>query len=226
MADKHETDSESDPTAAQTPEEVEGTPDLPGELLAEDLKDPGAYEIDPSEDEAEELEPPASPDEVSALIEDLDFEIDDQEQLDEAEEVSAAAKSSRPMRKPRRAKRAKPVADDETHADDEDTEPARPATGPGSKRPVRKQPASGKTGRPVKKGTKTGKKKVVRKRTTPPQFVRESVGELKKVVWPTMSQLRQYFIVVLVFVLFVIAFVGLLDLGFGAGLLWLFGRQS
>ncbi len=61
------------------------------------------------------------------------------------------------------------------------------------------------------------------KRTTPAQFVRESVEELKKVVWPTLSQWQQYFVVVLVFVLFMIAIVSLLDLGFGAGLLQLFG---
>ncbi len=52
-------------------------------------------------------------------------------------------------------------------------------------------------------------------RTTPVKFVRESVGELRKVVYPTGQQLVNYFIVVLVFVLFVIAYVSLLDLGLG-----------
>ena len=46
-------------------------------------------------------------------------------------------------------------------------------------------------------------------------FVRESVGELRKVVYPTGQQLLNYFVVVLVFVLFVIAYVSLLDLGMG-----------
>ena len=60
------------------------------------------------------------------------------------------------------------------------------------------------------------------KRATPAQFVREVVGELKKVVWPTWDQLRQYFLVVLVFVLIMIAIVFFLDLGFGAAILkWL-----
>jgi preprotein translocase subunit SecE len=36
------------------------------------------------------------------------------------------------------------------------------------------------------------------------------------VVYPTGQQLLNYFLVVLVFVLFIIAFVSLLDLGFGA----------
>ena len=61
------------------------------------------------------------------------------------------------------------------------------------------------------------------KRTTPAQFMRESVDELKKVVWPTSNQVRQYFVVVLIFVLFIIAYVSVLDLGFGAALLKLFG---
>ncbi len=53
------------------------------------------------------------------------------------------------------------------------------------------------------------------RRTGPAGFVRESVGELRKVVYPTGSQLLNYFVVVLVFVLFVIAYVSLLDLGMG-----------
>jgi preprotein translocase subunit SecE len=52
-------------------------------------------------------------------------------------------------------------------------------------------------------------------RTGPVTFVRESVGELRKVVYPTGSQLLNYFVVVLVFVLFIIAYVSLLDLGMG-----------
>ena len=52
-------------------------------------------------------------------------------------------------------------------------------------------------------------------RTSPVGFVKESVGELRKVVYPTGQQLLNYFVVVLVFVLFVIAYVSLLDLGLG-----------
>lgn len=53
------------------------------------------------------------------------------------------------------------------------------------------------------------------RRTGPVGFVKESVGELRKVVYPTGQQLLNYFVVVLVFVLFVIAYVSLLDLGMG-----------
>jgi preprotein translocase subunit SecE len=53
------------------------------------------------------------------------------------------------------------------------------------------------------------------RRTTPPQFVRQSIAELRKVVYPTGQQLASYFVVVLIFVLFIIAIVSLLDLAFG-----------
>jgi preprotein translocase subunit SecE len=52
--------------------------------------------------------------------------------------------------------------------------------------------------------------------------VKESVGELRKVVYPTGQQLLNYFVVVLVFVLFVIAYVSLLDLGLGWALFRVF----
>ena len=79
---------------------------------------------------------------------------------------------------------------------------------------------------PVKKSKPTPKqsdaKIVERKRTTPPQFVRQSAGELKKVVWPTRATLGQYFLVVLVFVTFIMFFVAGLDALFGwLMLLWL-----
>jgi preprotein translocase subunit SecE len=54
-------------------------------------------------------------------------------------------------------------------------------------------------------------------------FVRQVVAELKKVVRPTRNELFTYFVVVLVFVLAIMAYVGLLDLGFGRLVLWVFG---
>ena len=60
------------------------------------------------------------------------------------------------------------------------------------------------------------------KKTSLGMFVSQVVQELKKVSWPTSAQLWQYFIVVLVFVLFMIAFIGLLDLLFGWLMLKLF----
>ena len=59
-------------------------------------------------------------------------------------------------------------------------------------------------------------------RTGPVTFVRQAIAELRKVIYPTGQQLANYFVVVLVFVLFIIAFVSLLDLAFGAAILKIF----
>jgi preprotein translocase subunit SecE len=60
-------------------------------------------------------------------------------------------------------------------------------------------------------------------RTGPATFYRQVVAELRKVVWPSQQQLITYFWVVLVFVLVLIAFVSLLDLGFGKAVFAIFG---
>ena len=54
-------------------------------------------------------------------------------------------------------------------------------------------------------------------------FYRQVIAELRKVVWPTRSQLITYTAVVLVFVGFIIAVVSLLDLAFGWVVLEVFG---
>jgi len=54
-------------------------------------------------------------------------------------------------------------------------------------------------------------------------FYRQVVAELRKVVWPTRSQLITYTSVVLVFVAFIITIVSLFDLGFGQLVLKVFG---
>ena len=61
------------------------------------------------------------------------------------------------------------------------------------------------------------------KRTSPATFYRQVVAELRKVVWPSQQQLITYFIVVVVFVLLVMGFVSLLDLGFGKAVFKVFG---
>ena len=62
-----------------------------------------------------------------------------------------------------------------------------------------------------------------RERTSPLTFYRQVVAELRKVVWPSQQQLITYFIVVVVFVLLVMGFVSLLDLGFGKLVFKVFG---
>ncbi|WP_405001179.1 preprotein translocase subunit SecE [Isoptericola haloaureus] len=54
-------------------------------------------------------------------------------------------------------------------------------------------------------------------------FVRQVVGELRKVVTPTRSELINYTIVVIVFVTIAMLFVTALDYVLGLGAFWLFG---
>ncbi|WP_242686366.1 preprotein translocase subunit SecE [Aeromicrobium sp. IC_218] len=61
-----------------------------------------------------------------------------------------------------------------------------------------------------------------RGRTSPITFYRQVVAELRKVVWPTRPQVVQYFFVVLVFVLVMMAIVSGLDYGFGKAVFALF----
>lgn len=61
-----------------------------------------------------------------------------------------------------------------------------------------------------------------KRRTGPVKFLKESASELQKVVYPTGQQLVNYFIVVLIFVLFIIAIVSALDLAFGKAILAIF----
>lgn len=60
------------------------------------------------------------------------------------------------------------------------------------------------------------------KRTSPVTFYRQVVGELRKVVWPTREQLVTYFVVTMVFVIVVMAFIAALDLAFGRLVFWVF----
>ena len=53
-------------------------------------------------------------------------------------------------------------------------------------------------------------------------FFRQVVDELRKVVWPTSNELWTYFVVVVVFIVAIMAFTGLLDLGFDRLVMWAF----
>jgi preprotein translocase subunit SecE len=54
-------------------------------------------------------------------------------------------------------------------------------------------------------------------------FIRQVIGELRKVVTPTRKELLSYTGVVLVFVVVMMVLVSLLDLGFGNLVGWVFG---
>ena len=59
-------------------------------------------------------------------------------------------------------------------------------------------------------------------RTSPLTFLRQVIAELRKVVWPTRPMVVNYFFVVLVFVLVMMAFVAGLDFGFGKAMFKVF----
>jgi preprotein translocase subunit SecE len=56
------------------------------------------------------------------------------------------------------------------------------------------------------------------------RFFREVVAELRKVIWPSRNELRNYAIVVIVFVAALMTIVGLLDVAFARAVLWVFGK--
>ena len=57
----------------------------------------------------------------------------------------------------------------------------------------------------------------------PTRFVREAVSELRKVLWPSRSELVTYAIVTIIFVVIMVAIVAGLDFGFAKLVLQVFG---
>jgi len=62
-----------------------------------------------------------------------------------------------------------------------------------------------------------------RRRTTPLQFYREIVAELRKVIYPGRKELVTYVVVVLVFVSVMVAIVASIDFGLTKAVLAVFG---
>ncbi|RII22253.1 preprotein translocase subunit SecE [Streptomyces sp. YIM 130001] len=72
----------------------------------------------------------------------------------------------------------------------------------------------------ARKGGKRGKKGPFGRLAL---FYRQIVAELRKVVWPTRSQLTTYTSVVIVFVVIMIALVTVIDYGFSEVVKYVFG---
>jgi preprotein translocase subunit SecE len=72
----------------------------------------------------------------------------------------------------------------------------------------------------TRKGGKRGKKGPLRRLGL---FYRQIVAELRKVVWPTRSQLTTYTTVVIVFVVVMIGLVTVIDYGFQEAIKYVFG---
>ncbi|NBM19337.1 preprotein translocase subunit SecE [Streptomyces sp. GC420] len=72
----------------------------------------------------------------------------------------------------------------------------------------------------ARKGGKRGKKGPLGRLAL---FYRQIVAELRKVVWPTRSQLTTYTTVVIVFVVIMIGLVTVIDYGFQEAIKYVFG---
>ncbi|AZM54871.1 preprotein translocase subunit SecE [Streptomyces sp. NPDC059002] len=72
----------------------------------------------------------------------------------------------------------------------------------------------------ARKGGKRGKKGPFGRLAL---FYRQIVAELRKVVWPTRSQLTTYTTVVIVFVVIMIGLVTVIDYGFSHAVKYIFG---
>jgi len=183
-----------------TTEEVKVTKDHEDDVVAADA---GAEEPEASAEEAE----PAEPEEA------------------EAEEAEPEAPAAKPSRRPVR-RVAKPAEPDEDVAEEADEDEASPKSKSTDEDRVARPVRRSVTQAPVKKDRPTRKRdeavQVSGTRTTPFAFIRQAVGELRKVVWPSGDQVGQYFVVVLVFVLFLMLVVAGLDYLFGQALLALF----
>ncbi|MBA0124689.1 preprotein translocase subunit SecE [Haloechinothrix sp. YIM 98757] len=90
--------------------------------------------------------------------------------------------------------------------------PSGPGPGAGS--------SSGREGSAAKAGT-IEEKQPLHQRIV--RYIREVLGELRKVVWPTRKQMSTYTVVVLAFMLFMIGLVWALDLLFARVVFAIFG---
>ncbi|WP_433758725.1 preprotein translocase subunit SecE [Nocardia sp. CA-135398] len=116
------------------------------------------------------------------------------------------------------------------HAEDDDTAAVARPSGKRSARRSRNadsgsvatidRPTSGKA---AKKTDRAERKKTGNPFKRLIKFLREVVAELRKVIWPNRKQMVTYTSVVLVFVIFMVAFISGLDLAFIKGVNWLFG---
>ncbi|MDR0283768.1 MAG: preprotein translocase subunit SecE [Propionibacteriaceae bacterium] len=189
-------------------EQIRSLAEAPGvpsgeELADEDLANPDDFEVIEEAAELTEDEPIADePDDDGSILSLFKGtharNVVNEEQADEArQEAAELASTKRPSRKTAEAPAAVALT-----AEAAETAPEK------KNRPTRSRAEATKSDAP--------------KKTGPVEFTGQVVQELKKVSWPSSSQLLRYFLIVLGFVLFMIAFIGLLDVLFGWLMLKLF----
>ena len=92
------------------------------------------------------------------------------------------------------------------------------------KRQMQKMGAVTAEGAPVRTQRSAPAQRQKEERTGFRQFLREVRAELRKVVWPSREEVRNYSLIVLVTVVIFTAFVAVLDYFFGSATLWLYDR--
>ena|GEM_PF-2167712 len=191
------------------------SPDLADQVPADEEPTPEA----PVEPDFDELTSGAEADESSAASDEPLEETPVAPVEDEAPSApeqpatpAVAAKSARPKKKAKAEQEAEepapsePEPEAEAESADQADHPARPVHRELTQAPVKKN-------RPTNKQSASAKAEP--KRTTPALFARQSVGELRKVVWPSGDTTGQYFVIVLVFVVIIMGIVFGLDQFFG-----------
>ena len=94
------------------------------------------------------------------------------------------------------------------------------------KRMMQRQGQVGEDGAPaVKRPQQRPAPKPASQRTKPREFIKEVRAELRKVAWPTKSEVINYSLVVLVFLVIFTTIVAVVDWGFAKAVLWLFGVE-
>jgi preprotein translocase subunit SecE len=114
----------------------------------------------------------------------------------------------------------------ESEDDEDDDEDDREASGTTL---TKKRATKAGGGTATKARTTTRARRPKDQRTSNPfvaliRFVREVVGEMRKVLWPTRRELIVYTVAVIIFVAVLIAIVGGLDFGFAKLVLLVFGE--
>lgn len=138
-------------------------------------------------------------------------DTDSSTEPDDGDTRGQTAVATRPLRPS--GKRSRRVAEIES----EDTDEAPDTDSSGSK----------DGGSPPKKKTAKARKPKDGPSLNPITFVlnylKEVVGELRKVIWPNRKQMVSYTTVVLFFLIFMVALIGGVDLGLGKLVMWIFG---
>jgi preprotein translocase subunit SecE len=92
------------------------------------------------------------------------------------------------------------------------------------KRALQKRGEIGADGEPIATRRQPTSRPHQQERLSVREYIGEVRSELRKVAWPSRTEVINYSIVVLITLVVVTTFVGLLDWGLGAGLLKLFER--